>query len=427
MYKSTYKKNFLKNNNNLLKNESNFIDINYLWEEIKPQLKDHLGNGTFKSWISPLVPKEFVSGCFILSSPTRFIRDWLKNNCEKKILEFLKLKESNILSIDIIFSSTENIIPNKKNINSNSHESLKIDEKKNNILLKKNSFLTINLNPHMNFNNFIVGKSNELAYAAAKKVSENSNIIFNPLFIYGSTGIGKTHLLHAIASNIKKKEPHKEVIYLSAEKFMYLFIKSLRFHNAVSFKEQFRSVDVLIIDDLQFIIGKDSTQEEFLHTFNALIEQKSQVIISADKSPFNLEGIEEKLKSRLSWGLLADINETNYELRLKILESKIESLQIQIPAKVLYFLADNINSNVRELEGAITRIAAYSTLIGRKIDLTMTKDILKDFLYSKEKLISIEEIQKKVSNYYNICNTEMYSKKKKTFISKSTSSSYVSF
>jgi len=224
--------------------------------------------------------------------------------------------------------------------------------------------------------------------------------------------------MHSIAWNINKTQPQKELIYLSAEKFMYLFIKSLRFHNAVSFKEQFRSVDVLMIDDLQFIIGKESTQEEFFHTFNALLEQKSQIIISADTSPFNLKGIEEKLKSRLSWGLVADINKTDYELRLGILQSKIKILGLDVPVEVVDFLASKITSNIRELEGAITRIVAYSTLIKHKINLKMAKNVLKDLLNSKEKLISIEEIQKKVSKYYNICQTEMHSAKKKRSIAR---------
>ena len=268
------------------------------------------------------------------------------------------------------------------------------------------------LNPHLTFKNFVVGKTNELAYAASKHVEKITEISFNPLFLYGGIGLGKTHLMHSIAWSIRKHNYKRQVMYLSAEQFMYHFIRALRFRNSVEFKEQFRSVDVLMIDDVQFISGKNSTQEEFFHTFNALVDKKRQVIVSANKSPSSLEGIEEPLKSRLGSGLVADIHPTTYELRLKILQSKLNKLNAKIPLESLQFLAHKITSNIRDLEGALIRIIAYATLVGRKITLDMVKDVLKDILYLNKKLITIEEIQKKVSQYYNIKISEMYSSRR---------------
>jgi chromosomal replication initiator protein len=222
-------------------------------------------------------------------------------------------------------------------------------------------------------------------------------------------GLGKTHLMHAIAWEIRTRDPSRRVIYLSAEKFMYQFIRALRFRDTVAFKEQFRSVDVLMIDDVQFISGKDSTQEEFFHTFNALVDQNRQVVISADKSPSDLEGLEERLRSRLGWGLVADIHPTTYELRLGILQSKAEQLRAQIPQKVTEFLAHKIQSNVRELEGALNRIVAHSTLVGRDITLETTQEVLHDLLRANDRRVTIEEIQKRVAEHYTIRIADMSS------------------
>ena len=229
------------------------------------------------------------------------------------------------------------------------------------------------------------------------------------MFLYGGVGLGKTHLMHAIAHEIKKEIPLRRVIYMSAERFMYHFIKALRFKNTVAFKEQFRNVDVLMIDDVQFISGKDSTQEEFFHTFNALIDQNKQLIISADKSPQDLEGIEERMRSRLGWGLVADIHPLNYELRLGILQAKSEKLTAKISENILEFLAHKITTNVRELEGALNRLSAFSSLIGSEINLDMVQDLLKDLLKSSQKKVNIEEIQKKVSQHFNIKMSDMSS------------------
>jgi chromosomal replication initiator protein len=265
------------------------------------------------------------------------------------------------------------------------------------------------LDPRFTFSNFIVGKPNELAFAAARRVAEADSVPFNPLFLYGGVGLGKTHLMHAIAWHLRETRPDRRVIYLSAEKFMYHFIRAVRYKDTMAFKEQFRSVDVLMIDDVQFIAGKESTQDEFFHTFNALVDQNHQVIISADKSPNDLEGMEDRMKSRLGWGLVADIHPTTYELRLGILGAKAEQLEVSIPQKVLEFLAHKITSNVRELEGALNRIGAYAKLVGRPVTLENTQDVLHDILRANDRRVTIEEIQKRVAEHYNIRLSEMYS------------------
>src|SRR5690606_27209484 len=255
------------------------------------------------------------------------------------------------------------------------------------------------LDPRFTFENFVVGKPNELAYAAARKIAESDKVDFNPLFLYGGVGLGKTHLMHAIAHAIKARAPNRQILYLSAEKFMYRFIRALRFKDTMAFKEQFRSVDVLMIDDVQFIAGKDSTQEEFFHTFNALIDQRKQIILSADKSPSDLDGIEERLKSRLSWGLVADIHPSTYELRHGILQAKAERSGAAVPPNVIEFLAHKITSNIRELEGALNRIVAHAELIGRPITLENTEDVLADLLRTYDRKVTLEDIQKKVCEH----------------------------
>jgi chromosomal replication initiator protein len=267
------------------------------------------------------------------------------------------------------------------------------------------------LDVRFTFENFVVGPPNQLAYAAAQAVAESKTAISesNPLFLYGSVGLGKTHLMHAIAWQIKNTYPERKVIYMSAEKFMYQFVRAFRNKDVISFKERFRSVDVLMIDDIQFICGKDSTQEEFFHTFNALIDNNRQMVISCDRSPSDLDNVEERIKSRLGWGLVADVHSTTYELRIGILQSKVEQMNISIPQNVIEFVAGKITSNVRELEGALNKVVAHSTLIGREITLENTKEILRDLLRANERIITVEEIQKKVASRYNIKVSDMSS------------------
>ncbi len=266
------------------------------------------------------------------------------------------------------------------------------------------------LDTRFTFDNFVVGKSNEFAHAAARRVAAAETVPFNPLFMYGGVGLGKTHLMHAIAWHIRNCYPNRRVIYLSAEKFMYQFIRALRYQDMMTFKEQFRSVDVLMIDDVQFIGGKGSTQEEFFHTFNALVDQNRQLVISGDRSPSDLDGMEERLRSRLGWGLVADIHPTDYELRLGILQSKLEQLGTQeVPQRVLEFLAHKITSNIRELEGALNRVVAHATLVGRAVTLETTQELLQDLLRAHDRRVTIEEIQKRVAEHFNVRIADMHS------------------
>jgi len=360
------------------------------WNRVQAQLLDEYGEATYSSWIKPLSVVDQREGCMRLAAPNAFMRDWVKNHYADRVKTILQSESANIIQLEVIVSA---------------HEEKTSPEE---------PFLDIpdigsNLDLRFTFENFIVGKPNELAHAAARKVAESESVTFNPLFLYGGVGLGKTHLMHAIAWHIKKSHPKRKVIYLSAEKFMYQFIKALRFKDTVSFKDQFRSVDVLMIDDVQFISGKDSTQEEFFHTFNALVDQNRQIIISADKSPSDLEGIGDRLKSRLGWGLVADIHPTTYELRLGILQAKAEQMAVTVPQKVIEFLAYKISSNVRELEGALTRVVAHSTLVGRDITLETTQELLRDLLRANDRRVTIDEIQKKVAEYYSIRISDMHS------------------
>ena len=372
------------------------------WAQVCAQLIQELGDATFKSWIQPLILVSFNGAQVQIAAPTRFMRDWVASNYCDKIRNLWQDIKPAIDAIEVIVKSASTtatsptvVIP----------ESLNNDFEEPSV----HNFIGSSLDSRFTFENFVVGKPNELAYAAALRVAESSTVQFNPLFLYGGVGLGKTHLMHAIAWQIKKFHPERRVIYLSAEKFMYQFIRALRYKDTVAFKDQFRSVDVLMIDDVQFISGKETTQEEFFHTFNALVDRNHQVIVSADKSPSDLQGMEDRLKSRLGWGLVADIHPTTYELRLGILQAKAETLNASIPKDVMEFLACKIISNVRELEGALNRIIAHSTLVGRQINLEMTQEVLRDLLKSNDRRVTIEDIQKRVAEYFSIKISDMQS------------------
>ena len=399
------------------------------WNTLKKDFPNTFGEECYKSWLAPLTFKKFFSGRLVLSAPSRFMRDWVQTNCANKILSLLQTLDPSILTLDIIVetASRPSLVEKKAPELSKNNQFLGTASPPSTSQAKPfkmgsddqinagEGFLDVmgsRLDPRYTFDNFIVGQPNELAYAAARRVAEAEKVTFNPLFLYGGVGLGKTHLMHAIAWHIQATHPKRHVVYLSAEKFMYQFVRALRFKDTVSFKEKFRSVDVLMIDDFQFIGGKDSTQEEFFHTFNALVDQNHQVIISADKSPTDLEGLEDRMRSRLGWGLVADIHPTTYELRLGILQSKAEKLDIKIPGKVLEFLAHKISSNIRELEGALNRILAHAMLVGREITIESTQDVLRDLLRATDRRLSIDEIQKKVAEYYNIRLADMHSSKR---------------
>jgi len=382
---------------------------------ISQKLKAHFGEATFNSWLKHLELISYEGGQVVLGAPTRFIRDWVSAHYGDEIKSFLRQEDPGLYSLDIIQAESRPLPAKEKSPADNQpiHNNI-VD------ISIRTEQLGSPLDPRFTFENFVVGKPNELAHAASQSVAEarNVNIGSNPLFLYGGVGLGKTHLMHAIAWHIRKNNPARQVVYLSAEKFMYQFIRALRSKDIMSFKEQFRSVDVLMIDDVQFIGGKDSTQEEFFHTFNALIDQSKQLVISADRSPSDLEGIEERIRSRLGWGLVADVNTTTYELRLGILQSKLEQLKTDVPKQVLEFLAHRIVSNVRELEGALNKVIAHSNLFGREISLENTQEILQDLLRSNIRTITIDDIKRRVCDRYNLKISDLNSARRSRSIAR---------
>jgi chromosomal replication initiator protein len=379
------------------------------WDRVSTRLNAHYGDAVFRSWLKPLHFAGRVDGKIMLSVPTRFMREWITTNYIGDIRSFWQQEqESEGHDIEIIVTQANTDMP----VIVGTKPAATAAAPATDTPPEADIHMGATLDPRYTFENFVVGKPNELAHAAARRVAESAQVVSgcNPLFLYGGVGLGKTHLMHAIAWHIRRNNPDRRVLYLSAEKFMYQFIKALRFKEALQFKEYFRSVDVLMIDDVQFISGKDSTQEEFFHTFNALVDQNKQLIISGDRSPSDLEGIEERVRSRLGWGLVADIHATTYELRLGILQSKIALMpQVDIPQKVVEFLAHKITSNVRELEGGLNRVVAHATLVGRPISLETTQEVLRDLLRANDRRISIEDIQKQVANHYNIKVSDMHS------------------
>ncbi len=397
------------------------------WGQICGQLKNEVGDTAYESWLKPLSLGSFSDGVMNICVPTRFMRNWVITHYSDRIHKIWEKKNPAIKNINFIVQASAEETPSLynptcrsllKKITTTPAPQNVYQSGINSVIANSNDgvmsdSLSVPLNPQYTFENFVVGKTNEFAYAAARKVAESRNISFNPLFLYSGVGLGKTHLMHAIAWHIKQQDPTRNIVYLSAEKFMYKFVRALRYKDTTAFKEQFRSVDVLMVDDVQFMGGKDTTQEEFFYTFNSLIEEGRQIIISADKSPADLEGIEARLKSRLGCGLVADIHPTDFDLRMGILNNKAQQLGVELPQKVAEFLAQKITSNIRELEGALRRVIAHSQLLSDKeITLDMTQDVLKDMLRSYDKRTTIDEIQKKVAEHFNISVKEMQSSRR---------------
>lgn len=371
------------------------------WKQVHKALRGEFGEAVFRSWLKPLTLQAQYHGTLEVSVPTRFMKDWIQTHYAKRILEMCMEKSAEIkrLEIVVVQGVIKDDVPSEKNKKAN----------ENSKAVPANFEIASPLDQRFTFDSFVVGKPNALAHAAARRVVESSSIPFNPLFVYGGVGLGKTHLMHAIAWMIGDQTPEKQVMYLSAEKFMYQFVKALRSNETMAFKDFFRSVDVLMIDDIQFIAGKESTQEEFFHTFNALVDQNKQIIISADKAPSDLTGLDERLRSRLAWGLVADIQPSTYELRLGIVQAKRDQLQANIPDSVLEFLALKVTSNIRELEGALNRIVAHADVSKNVITLESTQEVLQDLLRSHDRRITIDEIQRKVAEHFNIRLSDMHS------------------
>lgn len=384
------------------------------WGKVRGELLKTVGSTNFTSWIEPLRFTALKGGVAYFEVQTNFMRDWVSRNFAEQIRQLLSREGEAVERVEIrvrpaAVSDRAPAATARAAATPRSTEDGEIPGGQT--------------DPRFTFENFVVGKPNELAHAAARRVAEGGPVTFNPLFLYGGVGLGKTHLMHAIANEIRDRNPEMRVLYLSAEQFMYRFIQALRDKKIMSFKELFRSVDVLMVDDVQFISGKDSTQDEFFHTFNALVDQNKQIVISGDRAPGEMKDLEERIKSRLQCGLVVDLHPTDYELRLGILQHKAEGYLAQHPRVVLQsgvieFLAHRIASNVRVLEGALTRLFAFAELVGREITLDLAQECLADILRSSERRITIEEIQRKVAEHYNVRLSDMIGPKRSRTIAR---------
>jgi len=370
------------------------------WNEVLEKSKKTFGSDIYESWIKNVNLKKEFNHYVILSVPTRFVRDWIVSRYADKILDVIKTFKRSIQRLEFLIEETRE----KSN--------QLIFSKKNKIASIENSLLNYNrFNPNNRFDNFIVGESNELAYTAAKKICVQS-AHYNPLFIYSSVGMGKTHLLNAIGLEV---ENLKKVMFISAERFMYHFVKSIKSNEMVKFKDFFRGSNIFIMDDIQFANGKEAMQEEFFHTFNALIERGSQVVISSDRPPSNLDKMQEKIRSRMSGGLVIDIQPPDLDLRVKILKSKFEEIKVNfkenydLSDEVIKFLASEVTSSIREMVGALNRILAYSKINTKSPNIYECKKILKDVINSNTKLINVELIQNLVASHFNLNIQELLS------------------
>jgi chromosomal replication initiator protein len=380
------------------------------WGLARGELLKALGKNNFQSWIEPLRLAGLSEGVATFDAPTKFMRDWVSRNYLDKIAIELGRAGVSVSRVEIAVSDQRPApaaaAPTAAPMAEQARRRAQPEE-----------LPGAPLDQRFTFDTFVVGKPNELAHAAARRVAEGGPVSFNPLFLYGGVGLGKTHLMHAIAHELQIRRPELRVLYLSAEQFMYRFVQALRERQIMDFKGLFRSVDVLMVDDVQFIAGKDSTQEEFFHTFNALVDQGKQIVISADRAPGEIKDLEDRIKSRLQCGLVVDLHATDYELRLGILQNKVDAYRsqyagLQISDGVLEFLAHRITSNVRVLEGALTRLFAFASLVGREITLDLVQECLVDILRSSDRKITIEEIQRKVAEHYNVRLSDMIGPKR---------------
>ena len=375
-----------------------------IWENIQSSFEKNFGTEIYTSWLKNISLLKEYNDYLVLGVPTRFFRDWIVSRYLDKILSLLKTFKNSINRVEFKISEEHKI---------NSIEAFKIDDF-NKVTEIKDSILNYNrLNPNLNFNNFVSGSSNEIALSSSKKVCEQISR-YNPLYIYGGVGLGKTHLLNAIGIELEKKT---NVMFISAERFMYHFIKSIKKNDMVNFKDFFRKSSVFIIDDIQFIRGKEGLQEEFFHTFNSLIDKSSQVIISADRAPMKLDRVQERIKSRLAGGLVVDIDAPDLELKVKIIKKRLEDIQNQfkessnISEEVINFIATESKTNVRELIGVLNRIVTFSRIHKKTLTISDCKNILKD-VFNQAKIITVDKIQNKVANFFNIPLAEMLSQRR---------------
>ena len=401
------------------------------WARIRGRLREDVGEAEYRSWLRQMTLGAVEGEEAVILLPTRFLRDWVRGHYGDRLrllwaaenlgvrrVEIRVAPEGREAQAHLLMETAAEfsqsglaeplaLPPRAEPLPEPRAEAPRAESRAES--RESRNDWSAPLDPRFSFDSFVVGKPNEFAHACARRVAEKpASPGFNPLFLYGGVGLGKTHLMHAIAWAISN-DGKRNVAYMSAEKFMYRFIAALRSQSTMEFKESLRSVDVLMIDDLQFLIGKDNTQEEFFHTFNALVDAGKQIVVSADKSPSDLSGLEDRLRTRLGCGMVADIHATTYELRISILQAKAQTAEVEVPPRVLEFLAHKITSNVRELEGALNRLIAHANLFGRPVTLESAQEVLHDILRAHDRRVSIEEIQRKVAEHYNIRLTDMSS------------------
>jgi len=364
-----------------------------VWDKSLQIIADKVGKQVFETWFRPINLIEIDETKITISVPNSFFKDWIAEHYMSLIKEAVQNISKKDLNISFVVSK----------------EGAK-EEQKNMSMTKIRS--VIGLNPNYTFENFVVGASNQFAHAASLAVADLPAKSYNPLFIYGGVGLGKTHLMHAIGHYILNKDQNMKVRYISSESFINELIGAIQHDRMAKFRNKYRNMDVLLVDDIQFFSGKDRTQEEFFHTFNTLYESHRQIVISSDSFPKDIPGLEERLRSRFEWGLIADIHPPDLETKIAILNKKAERVNITIPLEVAYLIANKIKSNIRELEGCLTRISAFSSLTGTEIDVTLAKEVLQDMFLKRERQIDIEIIQKVVSKYFGIHVSDLKSKKR---------------
>ncbi len=398
-------------------------DLEASWSRIRSRLQAEVGDVEYRTWLRQIRLGQAEGDEITLLLPTRFLRDWVRSQYGDRLSALWHGEVAQIRRVELQLGTAPStltepdpaVVLPEAGLHGKLQSRVQGQAAPAGILAAEpqasatRADLAAPLDPRLSFDSFVVGKPNEFAHACARRVAERpSSPGFNPLFLYGGVGLGKTHLMHAIGLELARGG-RVSVAYMSAEKFMYRFIAAIRSQSTMEFKEQLRSVDVLMIDDLQFLIGKDNTQEEFFHTFNALVDAGKQIVVSADKSPSDLSGLEDRLRTRLGCGMVADLHATTFELRISILEAKASASGVAVPPKVLEFLAHKITSNVRELEGALNRMIAHANLFGRSVTLEATQEVLHDILKAHDRRVTIEEIQRKVAEHWNIRLTDMSS------------------
>tara|TARA_B100000686_G_scaffold72771_1_gene78451 strand:+ start:1464 stop:2885 length:1422 start_codon:yes stop_codon:yes gene_type:complete len=403
----------MKNN---LQNSNSLVDKKIDWQIIQTAMKTKFGNEIFESWLKKIELIDEFKNYILISVSTRFIRDWITSRYLDQILGIVREHKKDIIRIEFLIEDINKVI-SKKTDKTEDNKKILFDNE--NVSFIKDSFLQYNrIDPNKNFSNFVIGDSNKLGFEASKKVSEDI-AHYNPLYLYGGVGMGKTHLLNAIGLSLKEKN---RVMFISAERFMYQFVKSLKTNEMVKFKEYFRNTDILLIDDIQFMNGKEAMQEEFFHTFNALLDKGSQIVVSADRPPNKLTRIQERIKSRFSGGLVVDIQNPDYDLRYKIIKTKTEELklfhptQINISEEIQKFISSEVRTSIRELVGALNRIVSFSRIYNKVPTLSEVKVILKDLLNLSENKVTIDTIQTVVCKFFKISKNEMLSPRRSRYL-----------